>query len=381
MSRLKILFCTNGIFPSKVGGMQKHSRLLIETLAARGNVDLVVVHPHHNQTLFPDNQRIREYAIAPPKRKLQYIISQYLYSMEVYEVIRQHPNAIIYSQGISVWYKMEDVMDRLIVNPHGLEAYQSLTTRDRIIGLPFRLIFNKLLRKANKVISLGGKLTDILQKKVSNPANNLIVIPNATTPVFSKSVGREVRSSENPISILFVGRFAYNKGIKYLLDAISELSKSQEFQRFEFCLVGKGPLFNQYSQNNPWPNVSFPGFIDDDKFEDLFSRADIFVLPTLFEGMPTVILEAMARKLPIMTTDVGATRELVDETNGFIIPRKDPSAIVRTLQKFAQLPLADRLELGENSHIKFHDRFTWEKVAIQHENLFFAMSKEKILAS
>ena len=50
--RLKLVFCTDGIFPDTVGGMQKHSKLLIEAIAKMNVIDLIVIHPHHHKKVF-----------------------------------------------------------------------------------------------------------------------------------------------------------------------------------------------------------------------------------------------------------------------------------------------------------------------------------------
>lgn len=376
MNKPEILFCTNGIYPLKVGGMQKHSQLLIETLAKRNNVKLTVIHPHHQQEIFSHLPGVVEISVPPVKKEIQYIITQYLYSKEIYKIAQQHPNAIIYSQGISVWYNLDKLKFRLIVNPHGLESYQGLSFKDQIISFPFRLIFNSLFEKAAKVVSLGGRLTDILKRKVRNPDENLVILPNAAYPVIEYDWVNSHRHKHKETSILFVGRFASNKGIDHLFEAISLLSKTPHFQQFKFCLAGKGPLFKQFSSGNAFENVEFPGFVTDEILEELFRNADVLILPTLFEGMPTVILEAMARKLPIITTDVGATKELVDETNGFIIPKKNPEAILEALLNFANLSQEKRRELGRNSQKKFLNNFTWEKVASEHEKVFSSLARE-----
>jgi glycosyltransferase involved in cell wall biosynthesis len=104
--------------------------------------------------------------------------------------------------------------------------------------------------------------------------------------------------------------------------------------------------------------------------DGLYRSVDLFVLPTLFEGMPTVVLEAMARGLPIAVTDVGATRELVDDTNGFIIPKRDPGSLAATLRAFARLSAEQRRSLGAASLCKVRERFTWSAVAAAHVRLF-----------
>jgi glycosyltransferase involved in cell wall biosynthesis len=174
--------------------------------------------------------------------------------------------------------------------------------------------------------------------------------------------------------VLFFSRFVFNKGIDVLLDAIALLNAEGKGHLFRFTLAGKGPLFDEYSQSRNYSNVIFPGFVADEELAALYQAQDLFILPTLYEGMPTVVLEAMAQGLPVLVTDVGATRELVDESNGRIIPIKDPRATADALLGMAALPAAQRLAMGRASYERVLSRFTWEAVAAQHEALFRQIS-------
>lgn len=363
MPRTKILFCTDGIFPHAVGGMQRHSRLLIEKLAGIPDLELIVVHPHENVNLF-SNPAIKEIGLPTIKSKGNYLLNCYEYSKLVYKTALLFPDAVIYSQGLSVWHGITKLGNRTIINPHGLESYQSLSYRDYLTGIPFRTIFNHLFRKSHKVISLGGRLTDILRKVI--PDQKIAVLPNAVN--VPELVERKFNSK--PVRFLFVGRFALNKGINILAEAVNVLNNEGFGQQTEFNLVGKGPLYEEYMQKYRYPNLNFIGFADDDKLNELYRTNDVFVLPTLFEGMPTVVLEAMAHGMPIIVTDVGATLMMVDSSNGWIIEKKNVQSLVNSIKQFLQLSDTDRRYLSDNSYNKVNAQFTWDIVAQKHAALF-----------
>jgi hypothetical protein len=77
--RLKVVFCTDGVFPHVVGGMQKHSKLLIEEIARMNVVDLVVIHPHHNTKVFAPELNIKEHGINRGKKYWSYLYNEYNY--------------------------------------------------------------------------------------------------------------------------------------------------------------------------------------------------------------------------------------------------------------------------------------------------------------
>jgi glycosyltransferase involved in cell wall biosynthesis len=281
-------------------------------------------------------------------------------------VIRRHPGAVIYSQGIAVLQGVDEFSDRLIVNPHGLEAFQAPTLRARLQSLPFRLAITRAMRRARFVVSLGGGLTDILRKAL--PHGRICVLPNGVMMPKS-SVGR-IRQRTRELRALFVGRFFANKGIPDLVAAARLIADRGDASKYRFDLVGDGPLFESIRGANASPSVRFHGKVDDAALDALYDAADVFVLPTLFEGMPTVVLEAMARGLPILVTDVGATRELVDESNGQIIAKNSPDSIVAALDRLHGMPDGDFAALGARSIRKVEERFTWDRVADAHVDLF-----------
>ena len=159
-----------------------------------------------------------------------------------------------------------------------------------------------------------------------------------------------------------------------LLRAVAQLNEEGLQDSFELDLSGKGPLFEQMKADFPLPNVTFRGFVSDEDLAQAYLDNHVFVLPTLFEGMPTVVLEAMARAMPVIVTDVGATLELVGPENGMIIQKKDVKDLARAMKQFIQMSPDDMAQLSQRSLEKFLARFTWTAVARAHINLFKGMS-------
>jgi len=364
---IKLFFCTDGIFPHAVGGMQRHSLLLISELAAYPDIDITVIHPHGGVQIFDDKLGIKELCIATDFNSGNYLKQCYGYSKEVYRLVSEHPNAIIYSQGLSIWYKSSKLSDRLIVNPHGLEPYQALSLEDKFKGTPFRLIFNTIFRNATKVVSLGGHLSKILEKRIGK--EKVIVLPNAVNKI------TEIKRTfdNDTIKFLFVGRFAFNKGIDVLIDAVKRLNEEPTRLKMEFYLVGKGPLYGKYTKSHNLPNLHYVGFADDEQLNQLYEDCDVFILPTLFEGMPTVVLEAMTRSMAIIVTDVGATKEMVDDSNGFIIEKNNVESLINAIKTYCKLNSDQKNKLADASFKRVNENFTWDKVAKQHYDLFRSM--------
>lgn len=361
---MKLVFCTDGIYPQATGGMQKHSRLLIESLAATARVQITVLHPHP-QPVF-NHPLIKEISLDPIKEKKNYLLECYRYSKRIGEQLLKLDYDVIYSQGLCVWWKIEEFKKKLVINPHGLEPYQAIGIKNKLLAVPFRWIFNYLFNQAEVVISLGGKLTGILQKQMKYKDRIQVIANGVGMP--AEPIPN--RSYQNPIKVLFLARFASNKGIDVLFQAIDLLNQKRELQNFEFILGGKGPLYEHYLQKNCHTQVKLLGFVKDEDISTLYKHSDLFVLPTLFEGMPTVVLEAMSWQLPIIVSDVGATTEQVSNANGYLLEPGNALQLANCLVEFAELSSEKKKALGLASYKLVKEKFTWPVITQLHLNLF-----------
>lgn len=361
--RKQVVFCTDGIFPHSVGGMQRHSALLIEELARMNVIDIVVIHPHE-KPVFNGFGNIKEIPLNHKNGKGNYLLECYRYSKKVMNALTEYPDAVIYSQGLSVWHKIKSVKDRLVVNPHGLEPFQTIDLENNLKTAPLRMAFRYIYRHAAKIVSLGGKLTGILEGIAGK--EKIVVIPNAVN--CGELQQRDLSSDK--LHLLFVGRFASNKGIHVLMKAVEDLNNGGYKERYHYHLVGKGPLYEEYIKKYNFPNVTFHGFASDEELQKMYVDYDAFVFPTLYEGMPTVVLEAMATAMPIIVSDTGATAELVDSNNGYLIEKDNVRALKWALQSFYTLTPEQRKSLSVNSYNRVKKHFTWPIVAQMHVQLF-----------
>ena len=362
---IRVVLCTDGVFPEALGGMQRHSRLLAEHLVRSGEVDLTVIHPHA-PGLFDPAFGIREVCIPNIDTDKFYLRELWSYSGRVAEELDRLRADVILSQGFSVWKHGARFGDRLIVHPHGLEMYQGLTLRDRLMGIPFRYVLRRIVRRARVVVSLGGRLTTILNGITRGSRCTVVTVPNAVD-VPSIPV---LYVASSPIRYLFVGRFAFNKGLDVLMTVARRFEAEGRSSVYRFELAGDGPLLATYQAMGLPANVSLLGRVDDDRLFQLYAECDALLLPTRFEGMPTVVLEAMARSRPVLVSDVGATAELVDAGNGYLLRKGDAEDLYKHIVAFGTLSPEQRAEMGKASWQKARERFDWTVVTPGFIRLF-----------
>ena len=129
-------------------------------------------------------------------------------------------------------------------------------------------------------------------------------------------------------------------------------------------------MLAQYQQAGLPPNVELLGRVDDARLDKLYSACDALILPTRFEGMPTVVLEAMARAKPIIVSDVGASGELVSPHNGYLLPPGDAEQLHNAVLAFASRSPEVRAKMGAYSYERVKEVFSWPVVAKGFEKLF-----------
>ncbi len=172
--------------------------------------------------------------------------------------------------------------------------------------------------------------------------------------------------------ILFVGRLSKQKGIQYLIDSIRIL-KEKRINSFHLEIIGDGPdkvkLEEKVANGQLEEQISLSGWVDKKAIYKKYQEASIFAFPSLSEGMPNVILEAMASGLPILATRIAGNEELVREgENGYLVGVEDSQALADRLIKL--LYESDRLiEMGKRSREIAYEEYSWVHVADRYIDL------------
>jgi len=150
----------------------------------------------------------------------------------------------------------------------------------------------------------------------------------------SEETRQQWNVSRDERMILSVGRLSPEKGHNYLIDAVSMIVSTSPQLRLKVLIAGSGPserkLKEQVNKKGLHERVELVGQCSDIK--GLFSIADLFVLPSLSEGSPNVLLESMAARVPIVATEVGGVPELVkDRESAILVPPADSESLKKAM--------------------------------------------------
>lgn len=367
---MKIILLTNGIYPFVIGGMQKHSYYLAKHFSKQG----IIVDVYHPGTYLEEAVNLEVYfekeeleninfieVFFPKGAKFpgHYIYSSYLYSKALFETVPKFQSSnFIYAQGFTSWYflKKHPFQNNLISNLHGLEMFQkTIDFRNRLEQFLLKIPARIIIKKSNKQVSLGGKLTDILYANGAK-AESVVEIPNGIDTSWIKDDQERNNNTGGKIKLIFIGRNERRKGIeefqKVILETIAVLD-------YEVLFIGPIPTEKQIIH----PNVSYLGVIKDiSLIKSQLLAADVLVCPSYSEGMPTVILEAMACGCAIIATDVGAVNTMVDDSNGWLIKGDIVLGLKEAIKSVMQGSDETLLLKKNNSIEKVTNLFTWEKV-------------------
>lgn len=220
---------------------------------------------------------------------------------------------------------------------------------------------------ADQCIVTNREALLFLQLRYQLPPDRVWFIPNGVGPEFfharSFSPGIATR-------LLFVGTWIDHKGIYYLAEAFEKVLRAIPEARLTIagCLEPEEKVRRCFAPSAQAALEVWP-FIERAEISSLYAEHEIFVLPSLMEGMPLVVLEAMASGMPVITTESSGMTDLIEDSHDglFVIPG-DADSLASAITK-ACLDGELRQRLGSAAQEKMK-RYTWSACARRHEMAF-----------
>lgn len=224
------------------------------------------------------------------------------------------------------------------------------------------------IKSAAKIIVLTQEMRLRTEHELGRAAE---VIPNGVNLNLFYPSSEKKNNTQNQ-SIITVSRIDDKKGLEYAIQSMSQIRT--KYPHAKLKIVGDGEYrkyLEELTMNSGLSeSIEFLGLIPNTEIPTHLRNADLFLLPSLFEGLPLTLLEAMACGLPVISTPVSIAPEIIKNwNNGIIVPFKSPDAIadaVITLLSNTKL----RETYAENSATAAKETASWESIYEKYQTLY-----------
>ncbi len=247
---------------------------------------------------------------------------------------------------------------------------------DRYPGRAARAAVRLGNRLASRVLVNAEAIGRFVAREEACPTAKMVLVPNGVGDQTLDFAGdrAEVRRrlglpTDTPVAVA-LSRLAWKKGVRHLVDAAPRLLEAVPDAHVVIAGDGdlRAELVAQTRALGVEGRVTFLGTRRDPL--DLLRASDVFVMPSVVEGMSNALLEAMALGLPVVATEVGGTPEVVvDGETGFLVPPADPERLAAALAKVLLAPELGR-ELGAAGRRRIQERHRVEHMVRAVERLY-----------
>jgi glycosyltransferase involved in cell wall biosynthesis len=224
-----------------------------------------------------------------------------------------------------------------------------------------------VLRQADRFIVLGRAHRQYFIETVGLDADRVVIVHNAVPAPSAFSPPPD----DQLCQLLFVGTLIERKGLADLVEALAR--PPVRALPWHLRIVGEGDQ-NRWAKligaHGLRDRVDLLGWVSSSGVHQLLEKSDVLVLPSLNEGLPMVILEAMAHARPVVATSVGSVCDVVEDgVTGLLVPPSNPDALANALEKI-MIETELRQKLGVAGRQRIAERFTVTRLNGQLEELF-----------
>jgi glycosyltransferase involved in cell wall biosynthesis len=354
---MKILRVASDLYPAVVGGYGIHVHEMSKMQAQRGHdVTVLTANPDGR----PEEEWVDGYRVLRFNHSIKMVgntISPTLFFrlMEMrrdYDVIHAHSH-LFFPTNVCALVKRYGSAPLVITN-HGIMS----ASAPHWLNVGYMNTLGRwTLNAADRVICYTPVERDLLISEFGVHPEGISVIPNGVnTDVFRPDPSRR---DDECRRLLWVGRYVKGKGVEYLVNAVADLART--VPNLRVTLVGEGPEEAEIRQLVTELRidgiVEYLPFMSYDEMPAQYQRAEMLVLPSLHEGVPRTMLEAMACARPVVISEFEHLRELVGG-GGLMFPKGDVSALAEALRGLLEHPDAAD-ELGRHARETIIRQNSW----------------------
>jgi glycosyltransferase involved in cell wall biosynthesis len=227
--------------------------------------------------------------------------------------------------------------------------------------------FRWSIRTADAGHVFSREVWTILRLNYNLNAEQVAYIPNGVERRFFVPRTYEVRGH---VRLLYAGTWLDQRGIFYLRDALRKVAPRAPGLTMTFAGPGvPSEQMLRFLGNGLASSIVVRPSVSADRIQELYAEHDIFVFPSIVEGLPNVLMEAMAGGMPVITTETCGMPDIIEnDFNGLLIPPANASALEEAILRLANCEDLRR-KLGIDARATM-ERFTWERSARMVESLY-----------
>lgn len=247
----------------------------------------------------------------------------------------------------------------------------------------YRSVYRLASRMANGFIAVSDKVKKAMVEEVDSIEDSITVICNGVDvkryghPLDKTKVLSELGLEAGAYSVAVVGTLKEQKGHRYLIEAMSSIVP--QYPNCHLLVIGDGELREelqaQTERRQLGENIHFLGNRHD--VTDLLAASDLFVLPSLWEGLPMALIEAMASGLPIVATQVsGTTQVMLSGETGILVPPGDTQTLTGAILEMLSNPERARA-MGVAARRHVEEGFSAQRQADEHLDLYHRLWQQE----
>lgn len=355
---MKITVVGSRGFPNVQGGIESHCEHLYTHLSHKGCDVIVYTRKPYVNIELKSYKGISLIPVSCPKSKFFEAIFHTFKG-----IIKAHklePDILhIHGIGPSVLTPLARLLGlKVVVTHHGPDYKRKKWSRPAKIFLKFCEWIG--MNFADNVIAIAENIAEDIKRKFGRDAtvipNGVVIAQKEKTDIILKQFNLEKGKY-----ILAVGRFVPEKGFHDLISSFNKV----DFEHLKLVIVGDADHVGEYSRDlkvnaESNKNIIFTGFLSGQPLREIYSHAGLFVLPSYFEGLPIVLLEAMSYGLPCIASDIPANRN-VELNNDRFFKTGDTEMLAEKIMKFIDNPWED----GEREQLfdLINEKYNWGKIA------------------
>ena len=354
---MKILRVAGDIYPDVTGGLEIHAHEMSKMQAHCGN-DVTVFTSNNNNLPaeeFKDGYRIIRYSRIIKifgNSISSALLIKLVKNRNNFDIIHAHSHLFLSTNLCALMRFIGS--SPLIISNHGLMSASAPVWFNKQY---LKTIGKWTLNRADKIICYTHGEKENLEKLGIDSKKISVIHNGVDITLFSPSTSEKIADKKQ---ILWVGRFVTGKGVEYLIEAFTLAHK--KIPGTHLVLVGGGPekpaIEDKIRKLHLQSSVTIMEYLDNDKLPQIYKKSDIFVLPSLMEGVPRTILEAMACGVPVVTTNLPHLVGII-EGAGLVVPPKDPKSLSDAILTILEdASLAEMM--GQRGRNRIEQEYSWE---------------------